>query len=499
MRIFQYNNDLDGVASMYNNIGIIYANLKKYSDALDYYNKSLTIHLQRNNVSRIASCYNNIGNIYLIQNDNEKALEYYLKSLEKKVKLDDNRSLAGMYINIGNVYENLLKYDLAIDNYKKTLMIAEKIVNKQLIASALNNIANVYRNKKEYNNAIKFYKKGLEISLEIDSKISVLNDYKSLIDIYKSLGNSEETAKYYELYSDLNDSIYNIETNSKINELIKKFESENKQKEIELLKKDSLLKQEDIEKQKIIIYTVLLFILFILLATFFIFYYLRNKNAKTRIRLENELNNYMQKALSQQMNPHFIFNTLNSIQYYILQNDNLSSNKYLTKFARLMRLTLDNSQHNTIPVKDEIAALNLYLELESLRFEGKFEYNINVDSEIEDFQIPTLLIQPFVENAIWHGLMHKDGKGQIDVNLKIVNNQVFCTIEDNGIGRKKAKEIKENKSKTHKSLGSKITENRLKLINSLFGAQMKIQYLDLYDEHGNAIGTKVEIVIPVMN
>ena len=207
----------------------------------------------------------------------------------------------------------------------------------------------------------------------------------------------------------------------------------------------------------------------------------------------------MQKALSQQMNPHFIFNTLNSIQYYILQNDNLSSNKYLTKFARLMRLTLDNSQNNTIPVKDEIAALNLYLELESLRFEGKFEYKINVDSEIEDYQIPTLLIQPFVENAIWHGLMHKEGNGFIEVNLKLINNQIFCTIEDNGVGRKKAKEIKANKSITHKSLGSKITENRLKLINSLFGSQMKIQYIDLENELGNSDGTRVEIVISVIN
>lgn len=499
LTIYQNNKNFDGVASMYNNIGIIYANLKKYSEALEYYQKSLAIHIQKNNQNRIASCYNNIGNIYLLLEDEEKALEYYFKSLDLKIILDDKRSLAGMYLNIGNVYENQSKYDLAIDNFKKTITIAEKLSNKQLLASAINNIANVYKSKKDYNTAIDYYKKGLEVALEIDSKISVLNDYKSLIEIYKALGNHEETSKYYELYSNLNDSLYNIETSSRINDLIKKYETENKQNEIELLKKDALIKQDDIEKQKIIIYAVSLLVLFVLLVALFIFYYLRNKETKTRTKLENELNNYMQKALSQQMNPHFIFNTLNSIQYYILQNDNLSSNKYLTKFARLMRLTLDNSQNNTIPVKDEIAALNLYLELESLRFEGKFEYKINVENEIEDYQIPTLLIQPFVENAIWHGLMHKEGNGLINVNLELLNNQIFCTIEDNGIGRKKAKEIKENKNNTHKSLGSKITENRLKLINSLFGSQMKIQYIDLEDMNGNASGTRVEIVIPIIN
>jgi len=231
-----------------------------------------------------------------------------------------------------------------------------------------------------------------------------------------------------------------------------------------------------------------------------LFIYIRIKAIKKQNALKSKLNKYMQQALRKQMNPHFIFNSLNSIQYYILKNDKLASNKYLAKFARLMRIILNNSQHQQISIQEELDALNLYIELESLRFKEKFEYSITVDEKLDTnlYKIPPLLIQPYVENAIWHGLMHKDGSGILSVDLWLKDGIITCTITDNGIGREKAAEIKKKKTKTYESHGTKITGDRLKLINTLNNTEMKINYIDLKDESGNALGTKVEIAIPLI-
>jgi two-component sensor histidine kinase len=231
-----------------------------------------------------------------------------------------------------------------------------------------------------------------------------------------------------------------------------------------------------------------------------IFFYIRVTAIKKRNALRLQLNKYMQQALSQQMNPHFIFNSLNSIQYYILKNDRTSSNKYLSKFASLMRIILDNSQHQLITLQEELNALNLYIELEAMRFKEKFMHSITVDDKIDtnSNKIPPLLLQPYVENAIWHGLMHKEENGILSVDLRSKDNVIVCTITDNGVGREKAAEIKSKKSVTHESRGTKITGDRLKLLSTLNNIQMQINYIDLKDESGNATGTKVEITIPII-
>lgn len=199
------------------------------------------------------------------------------------------------------------------------------------------------------------------------------------------------------------------------------------------------------------------------------------------------------------MNPHFIFNTLNSIQYYILEKDTISSHKYLTKFARLMRFTLDNSMHSAIPLRDELEALKLYLELEALRLQGSFTYNIDygTDESILETRIPTLMIQPFVENAIWHGIMLKpDKSGHVQVTIREMDNLVLCTIEDNGVGREEARKIQEASNKAHRSRGFQITQQRIDLLNSMYGQKFNIQITDLYSADGKPQGTRVSISIP---
>lgn len=204
------------------------------------------------------------------------------------------------------------------------------------------------------------------------------------------------------------------------------------------------------------------------------------------------------KALRAQMNPHFIFNSLNSIQKYILKNEQLEASQYLTKFSRLIRLILDFSNNNYIPLSGELDLLKLYIEMESLRFENKFDYIICVDEKInpESYEIPSMLIQPFVENAIWHGLLHKNEKGVLKIRFTRMENGLEITIEDNGIGRKKAEEIKSRQVIKKISYGISITEDRIAILNSNHSKKATVQIVDLVDEKDNPSGTKVILHIP---
>ncbi|MDY0196412.1 MAG: histidine kinase [Tenuifilaceae bacterium] len=231
----------------------------------------------------------------------------------------------------------------------------------------------------------------------------------------------------------------------------------------------------------------------------FLIYKVNITSIRKRNELINNLNTYKQQSLRQQMNPHFIFNTLNSIQLFILEKDTISSHKYLTKFAKLMRLILDNSQQPTITLKDELEALKLYLELESIRLSGKFDYSIDIESnELLKQKVPTLLIQPFVENSIWHGIMLKPSQeGWVKIVLKKVSDKLVCTVEDNGIGRQKAQAIRSKQDIERKSLGFKITTQRIELLNSLYKNKFLIKYFDLTNIDGEPNGTMVEIIIPI--
>jgi ligand-binding sensor domain-containing protein/two-component sensor histidine kinase len=206
---------------------------------------------------------------------------------------------------------------------------------------------------------------------------------------------------------------------------------------------------------------------------------------------EQKLAESEMQTLRSQMNPHFMFNTLNSINSYIIQNKTEVASEYLTTFSKLMRSILDLSKQETVPIAKEITALKMYVELEALRLENKFDYTISIDPNIdeESVRIPSLIIQPFVENAIWHGLHNKDTKGNILIQVKETHeNSLMITIEDDGVGRKAATKIKRIDI-NHKSYGIDITINRVKLLNN----SNTVTFTDLYDENNIAAGTKVAI------
>jgi ligand-binding sensor domain-containing protein/two-component sensor histidine kinase len=203
------------------------------------------------------------------------------------------------------------------------------------------------------------------------------------------------------------------------------------------------------------------------------------------------------QTLRSQMNPHFMFNTLNSINSYIIQNKTALASEYLTTFSKLMRSILDLSKQETVPLEKELNALKMYIELEALRLENKFDYSIVVDKNIDEqtLQIPSLMLQPFVENAIWHGLHNKKDQGTISIKInEIGTKQIMVTIEDDGIGRAAAAALKQAQI-SHKSYGIDITKNRLQLLNK----NNTVTFTDLFDNNNKASGTKVTILINIIN
>ena len=206
------------------------------------------------------------------------------------------------------------------------------------------------------------------------------------------------------------------------------------------------------------------------------------------------------QALRAQMNPHFIFNSLNSINNFILKNEGEAASDFLTKFSRLVRKVLTNSKSKFVSLEDEFVALKLYIELEQLRFNYRFTYEINIDHYLDTnfVLIPPLLLQPYVENAIWHGLMHKDEGGMISINVTKNDDNLLFTVQDNGIGRVKSSAYKSKYGNENKSMGMSITADRIKIINEMYNLHANVIIDDLYDEENIAVGTKVTISVPII-
>jgi two-component sensor histidine kinase len=247
---------------------------------------------------------------------------------------------------------------------------------------------------------------------------------------------------------------------------------------------------------------LLLVLLILLVPTLFYLYRLRHlkKLNEEKISFDKKVAEMEMTVLKAQMNPHFLFNSLNSIKYYAIAKSKNETADYINTFSKLIRQVLRNSDEKLVSLSDELEALRLYLEVESRRFEKNFSYKINVAPTLnaDVLQITPLLIQPYVENAIWHGILHKENGGYVTINVNDDDNELDITIEDNGVGRKIANEINQKK-KREKSFGTKITQNRIKLIKEVYDISASISTTDLYSPNGEALGTKVKITFPKLN
>ncbi len=492
---FAKKNKLKGVLpGAYSGLSYVYKNI----DDTELRRKNLIMmadaSIKEKNVKYTAEAYFMLGDIGMEKDSNfTYAIQNYQESLKLRKELQDTIAISFLILRIGwNHYLNN-ELETALDYFFHSLEYSVPINKLPSITNAYGNIGTIYRDKKKYKKAIKYYKESIKYSMEGKDWYNLSWLYKDISDMFVDLDDYSKAYENYVLHKQYSDSLEMSKFSKGMSDARAIYETEKQEKELELL--TFRLKQHKYFMYGSVGLAVLVILVGILLIR-------QNRlNSKRKIsEMNHKISEITQKNLRQQMNPHFIFNTLNSIQYYMYQHDKISTNNYLTKFSSLIRKTLENSQHTSIPIKDEMDALELYLQLESVRFKEKFDYTINMDEDIDTllYKIPTMLIQPYVENAICHGLINKDEKGFLHIDLKLLDDSIECTIEDNGIGREAAMEIKKQKNRNHNSLGTKITESRLNLVNALYGKNMKIDYTDLKDENGNPAGTKVVIHIPII-
>lgn len=495
LKIYRETKQESIVARAYNNIGIVYKALKEYDKALEYFNKALVVQ-QKIKDPTSAVTITNIGNIYLLQNKNAQALASYTDAEKKLLSSGNKRGLGELYNNLGNYYSKVDDAAKAQENYKKALRLFDSVGEKYGASASLAYLGNLYAGQGNTKEALGNLEKSSVIASEIGVLEQVRESEKSISTLYEKNGDMGAALKHYKLYVAAKDSIVNAENIKSLVREEMNYEMERKAElqKAENEKREAIYHERDKRQKQMITFGGLLLLLLFGLA--FVIY--NRLQLKKTLTLQRDLAEYEQKALHLQMNPHFVFNCLGSISSFIVQNGTDSAIKYLSKFSKLMRLTLEYSKETLIPIDKEIEGLQNYLELEQLRFNRMFDFNITKDPQIEDdMAIPPLLLQPFVENAIIHGIVPKKERGSININFSLLNDKLVCTVTDDGIGFSKSKELKENSVTVHKSMALEITRKRLEVIQAFTSKTSQVDISELTDTEGHVAGTRIVLNLPI--
>lgn len=474
--------------------------------------------------------YSILSRIYRLQKKFDSALFYLnqINTLTKSKKEDLSFRKFGLMVNslrLSSLYLDLKNYDSAIFFGLQYLNEFSKggDVNSLMISSKI--VSTAYYNKANNSRSLYFANQLLYYSQKAGARPFIRDAYLLLSQIYDSKKELNVAYSWFRKYSELNSilekdnfkaKMYAWDVAAKMNVEEEAYRTQNRIAEARNKEKIEILTSE----KKFQLYIFISAIFIGLIVTVIIFRNILLKRKKDQLQhlfTESQLVNEKQKqknevmqlhqqktdlemqALRAQMNPHFIFNSLNSINMFILENNKLQASEYLSKFSRLIRLILQNSQEAFIPLERELEALKLYLELESLRFERRFEYKVIVDEEVDTdiLKVPPLIIQPYAENAIWHGLMQKKEKGCLTIALYVKDEMLFYEITDDGIGRKKAVELKSKSAATYKSMGMRITTDRLLMLQRQNEKENSVSITDLILADGSPGGTEVRIKIPV--
>lgn len=532
----QKSGDWDGESKAWGWMGANYAVLGNYDSSFNYLNKCLLIRQKMSDHTCVAASFVNMGHLYKLAGSYDEALGYYKDGYNYAMQHNvDWYFINWAYLeSMGNIYRELNSPDSsyyylrkAIDaepnNQIKLISYAETLLMKNQYDSALTiflkplrqlrrendrwdlmrvllDVAKVYEKKKESTTALPFALEGFSISKEANAKLYILEAYRILSRLYSNLKKADSAYLFLQQYTSLKDSIATNRFLWRLTNYKKQVDFKNKNDQIALLDQENKIKEDKLNQQALLKWILLAGLLIIALSGFMIFknLSLKRKNEKLQSRhsqaeLQHHVTELEMQALRAQMNPHFIFNCLNSINRFILKNETEAASNYLTKFSRLIRMVLTFSKQTFIPLEDELEMLRLYLDMERLRFKDAFDYGINFTNSIDasNVFVPPLLLQPFAENAIWHGLMHKEGHGHLGIELHIDRKILTCTITDDGVGRNKATEIKMKSAQQKKSMGLQITAERLALLNKDNGDAPMFHVEDIVDKEGNPAGTRV--------
>lgn len=540
-----------GSASINFVLGVFNMQLGNYQESLDYQFKAADYFIEKKQDREIAMCYNQIGSVYNFLNDFHKA-DYYLNEALRLAKLKGGKKLiASCNDNLGINYESEGSLEKALAHYRTALDGFQAIKERYHSSKSLCNIGNIYIKQGKYASAIDTFRQALMLSRETMAKENLSRSYAGLGKAFHHLNNTDSAYYYLALFSDMKDSLLDdtrakqliamqelYESERKDHEIVKlNFENKSKQSQIQFAEdrqriaelnlnnelqqkallssenernKQSLLLADNIRKQQADSITnlnaqqVLTSRLAfsernkkywamsggtggIVLLSLFFYQLFRRRQAKSTIEL-NELKN---RVLRTQLNPHFIFNALNSIRNYIQKYPGVAD-EYLTRFSNLMRQVLENSEEEKITLQEEIAMLDNYVRLESIRFPQGFDYEIMVDGAVDaaNIMLPPLILQPMVENAIWHGLKPLQHRGKIIMRFTEHDGLLEITIEDNGIGLGSAT-LETTGSGKKRSMGMQITRERIDLISRKAKSKgwLKQQLFET--------GSRVEMGIPV--
>ena len=524
-------------------LGIPLTRLGNYDEALRYFLKAMPLAERMKMTDELAYINNNVAMVYLEQEENDKALPYLLEAgklldtLQYKAKLitininlanlylrldssdvaikfntiaeilacevHDSLRLGIVYANLSSIYQNQGNYNKAIQYNQKACDIGKRKNLNLIVQNALYKLGINYHNLNKNNKAIAYLNESLELGQKMGYYRGIGGVAQQLTSIYEEEGRYKDATEAYKILLLARDSMF---SESKVEEITRMemqydFDKIQHQQELTNLKKTQAFESE-LRQQKMYRNAAITGIIVVLLFSAILFYILKLRQQQKLQKLQGDLFQYMQKSMSQQMNPHFIFNTLTSILYFIDHNEKEKGMQYVEKFAQLMRTALNNSQQATVAIADEIEFLQLFADLESLRFRKPFELSIHIDDTIDQkrLQVPAFLLQPIVENSIKHGLIPIEEKGNIFISIHQNNSTLICVVEDNGVGMAGPKQPASTgiPYKKHKSMATSLLQRRLQLLGIYYNREFSLRYSKAQTLNGKYGGTRVELELPVI-
>lgn len=480
------------IAVSQNSIGNIYLILEQYDLATKQFEKSLVIEKKSGNRLGLAINYQNIGYAHEATGDLENALRNYKLSLEYNDQINSNLGRVICYNSIGQVYIKQKKYTDAKIIIEKALEKALQIGDQFYIASSYINLGWAQEKMNELSSSEKNLKKGLEVAKAYNLNLSIVEADKHLSDLYTKKGDYELAFGHYKESIEIEKTINNDRNLRYVNDVIIQYENEAKNREIKALADENLIVKSKLERNKKIFW-------YSMLALAIIGSVLVGLYRHRQLQQEKQILTLEQDMLRSQMNPHFIFNSLNSIKLYIINNEKENAVYYLNKFSKLIRKILVASSEKEISLEDELDTMQLYMNIENIRFSNEIDFEIKIEDHINtaSIKVPSLILQPFLENALWHGLSSKKGNKNILLHVyRTEDNYVTIAVTDNGIGRKEADKINQDKLLKRKSVGIAITKARLANFSKGYTNDYRIEIKDLYDDDQKPTGTKVIVQIP---
>lgn len=449
----------------------------------DYIFSNIQILEKEGEKEEAADAYQQMAKADIDRNDAKAAVENYKKALENvKHKPEEAIKIKN---EIAKVYASENEFDKAIEINKKLINEAKEKNDSETQIVQMQELAAIYFKQQEAEKGISVLKKAYELAIQNGKTILAKNSLDQLISEYNAKGNGEKSIELYENFFENFESLIKSD-----NSLVDSKVFQVTEDRIKHLEKERALKDELISKKNTFNYFLLGSVVLMVLLFIFIvkaLYSIKTKNKKIALQ-----------SLRREMNPHFIFNSLNSVNQFISENKELEANKYLTSYSNLMRNMMENSNKDFVTLNNEVEQLKKYLDLEHLRFNEKFDYEITIDDALDGdaVLVPNMLLQPHLENAIWHGLRYKEGKGFLKLDFKLKNNMVKVVVDDDGIGLTKSGELKTTNQKVHESRGMTNTRERISLLNELYKKNIS---MEISEKESPETGTRIEISFPLID